>query len=183
MKHLSVILFSLSLSACNLINLADFKCPGNTELPEEFTGFFEPIEDEILLESSIDMSMKGKLCQGKVYRAKKDVDIPIYSAWNSTNPNSRFGQWWSFKRPEGKISQYRNDFESCYQFSPLDKLTSCNIKEGAKLVVGTGQSVKCSENVIYTTSANQKIYIEDAASLMSNCTDFDGQFSWSPSNK
>lgn len=183
MKHLIIFLFSLSLSACNLINIADYRCPGNTDLPDDFAGMFEPIEDEPLLESALDISNKGKLCQGKAYMAKQNVDITIYRAWNSTNPNSRLGQWWSFSRPDGKVSQYRTDFEICYQFSPLDKLTHCNLKEGTKLVVGTGQSVKCSDYLTYPTSATQQIYIEDAQSWLLNCTDYDGLFSWNPISK
>lgn len=180
MKYLSIFLFSLTLSACNSIYVSDNKCPGNAELPGELAGLFDTIEDESLLKSALDIPNNGNLCQGKVYKTKKNVDITIYRSWNSTNPNSRLGHWWSFSRPNGNISKYRTDFEICYQFSPLDKLTHCNLKEGSKLVVGTGQSMTCSDYLTYLASASKQIYIKDAASSLSNCKDYDALFSWRP---
>jgi hypothetical protein len=155
-------------------------CPGTVELPDEFVPLFDPVEDEALLNSALGEPDKGMLCQGKVYKVKQDVGVILYRAWNSTNPNSRLGTWWTFYRPAGKTALFRSDFEICYQWSPLDKLTRCNLKAGTEVVVGTGQSAECSQYLTYPASAAQQIYIENASSTVSNCSDYDALFNWVP---
>lgn len=152
-------------------------CLGNVELPSGLSDYFDAIEDMALLDSTLGEPNKGMLCQGKVYKAKKNVDLTVFRAWNSTNPDSRSGKWWAFSRPDGRVAKYRSDYEVCYQWSPLDKLTDCKLKANAKIVVGTGQSATCSEYLSYPVSSVKQIYIEDASSLY-NCRDHDALFSW-----
>ena len=156
------------------------KCTGINKLPAEYVYAFEKTVDESLLKRALNDTDKGGLCQGSVYISKKDVTVQIYRAWNSTNPNSRLGKWWAFIQPEGGVAQYRKNYEICYQFSPLDKLTQCNLKANTKIVVGTGQSVKCDKFLTYPTSAIMQIYIESPS--LSDCKDYDGLFSWKPIN-
>jgi len=113
-------------------------CLGSVELPIKFAPLFEPAENEALLKSALGEPTKGGLCQGKVYKVK-GTGVTLYRAWNSTNPNSRLGAWWAFFQPEGKTALYRSDYEICYQWSPLDKLTRCDFNAGTEVVVGTGQ--------------------------------------------
>ncbi len=155
-------------------------CVGSVALPGEFAGQFKPVEDEALLSAAKGAPNAGSLCDGKVYVTGDSVDITVYRAWNSTNPGSRMGKWWAFYRPDGKVAQYRTDYEICYQWSPLDKLTHCRIKAGTKVVIGTGQSAKCSEYLTHPPSAAKQIYIDDASSALSDCRDYDLVFSWKP---
>lgn len=197
MKHLIIALLISSIYGCSsysakkddsqvtqqavtkeVSDAAVQQCPGNTELPVNLAGKLEAIEDEPLLKSALGQPTKGKLCQGQVYQSKENSNLTIYRAWNSTNPNSELGIWWAFHRPEGKVSQYRSDYEICYQWSPLDKLTTCTLKAGVKVVVGTGQSATCSEYLTYPVSAAKQIYIQDAGTSVSNCTVYDAKFSW-----
>jgi hypothetical protein len=154
------------------------QCLGSTNLPESIATHFESIEDKALLNEALGNPNKGKLCHGQVYKSKKGSTVTLFRAWNSTNPNSKFGKWWALLKPAGKISTYRAEYEICYQWSPLDKLVSCELKPNIKVVVGTGQSAECSEYLTYPVSDKQQIYIEDAASALINCTLFDGEFSW-----
>ena len=154
------------------------QCVGNTQLPVEFAGKFEAVEDEALLKLALGEPAKGRLCQGKVYVSQDGSDITIYRAWNSTNPNSEFGHWWAFTQPSGKVSRYRADYEICYQWSPLDKLSRCRLKPGVKIVVGTGQSAECSLYLTYPISAETQIYLDDASALVADCTTYDNEFSW-----
>ena len=153
-------------------------CLGSTKLPEELSGKFEATEDKQLLNIALGNPNKGKLCQGQVYKSTDNGQITIFRAWNSTNPNSKFGNWWAFQKPTGKISSYRSEYEICYQWSPLDKLVSCTLKPETKVVVGNGQSAECSAYLTYQVSDKQQIYIEDASVSLTNCTIFDGKFSW-----
>ena len=156
------------------------KCTGTNNLPSEYAEIFEEIVDEPLLNRALNDINKGGLCQGKVYISKKDINIQIYRAWNSTNLNSRLGKWWAFNLPNGEIAQYRKNYEICYQFSPLDKLTRCNLKANTKIVVGTGQSVMCDKFLAYPTSETKQIYIENnvESPSLTDCKDYDGLFNW-----
>ncbi len=153
-------------------------CPGDLTLPVELANKFEPVSDDALLQSSLGQPKEGKLCQGQVFRVKENTQVTLYRAWNSTNPNSSMGHWWAFNRPQGRVSQYRTDYEICYQWSPLDKLTHCTLKAGSKVVVGTGQSAECSPYLTYPASAEKQIFIADAAAVVSDCTTYEANFNW-----
>jgi len=187
MKYPIVILLISSCYACTSYPVKDnnnetlvsaTQCLGNTEPPEQLADKFKAIEDEALLQQALGEPEKGKLCQGQVYKTEQNSEITIYRAWNSTNPNSKLGNWWAFHIPQGKVAQYRSDYEICYQWSPLDKLIQCKLAGGAKVVIGNGQSAECSPYLTYPASAEKQIYIEDAAALVSDCTLYDGEFRW-----
>lgn len=164
----------------NSNNQVSVGCLGTVELPAGFSDLLEPITDDELLKTALGMPEEGKLCQGKVYQVKDDASVTLYRAWNSTNENSRLGNWWAFSKPEGKIAGYRSEYEICYQWSPLDKMTQCDFKAGSKVVIGTGQSAKCSEYLSYPASPALQLYIEDVISARVSCQDFDGLFQWEP---
>ena len=153
-------------------------CEGTPEPPPEFASKLEAIDDPELLASAIGAPDKGMLCQGQVYTVSET--FTIYRAWNSTNPGSELGKWWAFTEPAGSVAQYREDYEICYQWSPLDKMTSCTVKAGTKLVVGNGQSAFCSEYLSYPVSAALQIYLADASAATEGCTAFTAAFEWQP---
>mgnify|MGYP000199720540 CR=1 FL=1 len=186
LKNTFMSLMAISLYGCashyaeseaqtSVINNA---CIGSTHLTKGFSDKFDAIIDTQLLSSALGSPNKGKLCQGQVYKSKEGSEVKLYRAWNSTNPNSQFGNWWAFEAPSGEIAKYRSDYEICYQWSPIDTLVSCTLKPETKVVIGTGQSAECSDYLTYPVSATQQIYIENASSALSNCTGFKGEFSW-----
>jgi len=186
MRKILFIIFVLTVYGCSTYQVeseiqhteADQLCAGSTNLPDNIAVKFEPIEDLALLKQSLGDPKEGKLCQGQTYISKESATIIIFRAWNSTNTNSKLGKWWSFNKPVGKISTYRSEYEICYQWSPLDKLISCTLMPKTKVVVGNGQSAQCSEHLTYPVSATQQIYIDDASVSLTDCTVFDGEFSW-----
>jgi hypothetical protein len=121
---------------------------------------------------------KGGLCSGQVFQAKADASVVLFRAWNSTNPNSRLGAWWAAEKPEGKVADYRRDYEICYQWSPLDMLVQCRLKPGTRVVFGPGQSASCSQYLNYPASPKPQVFIDHAASALSDCADAVGVFSW-----
>ncbi|MGY6274861.1 hypothetical protein [Methylomonas sp. MgM2] len=153
-------------------------CPGTTVLPFTLRDSFETIEDQALLAKAKGKENEGSLCQAQVYQSKEGTSVVLYRAWNSIKPYSKLGSWWTFSKPEGKIADYRKDYEICYQWTPLDMLVQCTLKPGKKVVVGTGQSVECPEKQIYPVSATQQIYIDNAESALNDCVTFTGVFSW-----
>lgn len=137
---------------------------------------FEPATDDVLLSQTLGEPLQGKLCQGKVFKSK--TRVTVYRAWNSTNPGSEFGRWWALKQPSGLTSAYRKNYEICYQWSPLDKLEKCTLKAGTKVVIGNGQSAKCSEYLTYPVSEKQQLFIPDAANSVADCQEYDSVIRW-----
>lgn len=184
MKKILATLLLLTLYSCSTLPINNevqptiFPCQGNSDLPVNLATQFDPIKDAQLLKEALGPPNKGKLCQGKVYISKAGTQTTLFRAWNSTNPNSKFGKWWAFQKPSGKVSTYRSEYEICYQWSPLDKLVSCTLKPEIKVVIGTGQSAKCSEYLTYPVSEKQQIYIDNATTSLTECTIYDGEFSW-----
>ncbi len=154
------------------------QCEGDVTIPGEFSDFFIETNNSELLNLALGEPGKGGLCEGKTYQLKDQQTLIVYRAWNSTNPNSRFGAWWAFYQPDGKVSQYREDYEICYQWSPLDKLVQCQLKPGTQVAIGTGQSAVCSEYLEYPPSDKLQIYLPNAEASVENCTVFDGELSW-----
>lgn len=151
-------------------------CVGSPTPPAEFAPFLQQTSDPELLNAALGEPTKGGLCQGQVYSVTKD--FTIFRAWNSTNPYSELGSWWAFYEPAGKVAKYRSDYEICYQWSPLDKMTSCTLKAGSKVVIGNGQSAFCSEYLSYPASAALQIYMQDAGDQTDACSSFSGVFKW-----
>lgn len=153
-------------------------CIGSSELPEYLKSQFVEVKNDELLAEALGAPNAGKLCQGKVYQSKEVTQVTLHRAWNSTNPGSKFGNWWAFNIPAGKVYEYRSDYEICPSWSPLDKLVTCTLKSGTTIVVGTGQSAECSQYLTYPVSEKQQVYIDAASESVENCTSFDGVFSW-----
>ncbi|MCY7294717.1 hypothetical protein [Alteromonas sp. a30] len=155
-------------------------CIGNTQPPASVAAYLTPATNDALLQQALGMPTKGGLCAGQVYEVTQS--FTIYRAWNSTNPGSEKGNWWAFSQPEGSTAKYREDYEICYQWSPIDMMTQCKIEAGTQVVIGPGQSAFCSQYLTYPTSAAKQIFMTDAASATTNCNTFQGVFQWQPQN-
>ena len=183
MKNELTVVFALALCGCSAFPVdrdllpAVQTCPGDTGVPAYLADSFEAIADEQLLNEALGNPDEGKLCQGRVYQSRTSSRVTLFRAWNSTNPGSQFGNWWAFQQPSGKISTYRAEYEICYQWSPLDMLAICTLEPGARVVVGTGQSARCSEYLTYPASEEKQVYIADASTSLTNCEVLVGEFS------
>lgn len=104
----------------------------------------------------LDKTDAGKLCKAKVFEVVSPVTV--WRVWNKSKAYTEKGQWWSFSRPKGPVSQYRHDNEICPEWSDLDMLTSCKLKVGARIAVGPGQSAKCL-SVTYPKSAVNQVFV------------------------
>lgn len=151
-------------------------CKGEPAPPKWLQSTFLETHNDDLLNQALGKPLQGGLCQGKVYTVQKN--IRLYRSWNSTNPGSKLGVWWSFFPPQGAIEDYRKEYEICYQWSPLDRLVSCELKAGRQVVIGNGQSAECSPYLTYPTSPGKQIYVPDPKSAFSECQSSTGVFSW-----
>ena len=65
-------------------------------------------------------------------------------------------------------SMYRNDYEICPSWSPLDRLSVATLKEGSVVVVGTGQSATCDQYLHYEQSDHVQIFIPNISEVIIN---------------
>jgi hypothetical protein len=88
---------------------------------------------------------KGGVSMAMVVRLTRDM--PVYRLWsgpaklNASGQTNRLGAWWSFDRPHGAVSSYRNDYEICLAWNDLTWVATCTLKRGAVVAIGPGQSV------------------------------------------
>lgn len=164
-------LLKLTLIACALAG-ANFaqanECVGDIITPP---AGMEPAEDATLLAAAIGAPEAGKLCKGKVFIATKPVTV--YRVWDSSKSYTLYGGWWSFNLPQGPRDKYRVDNDICPEWSPLNIMSSCTIKLGSKVVVGPGQSAKCSASVLPASAVNQVYIPNDSRNnvlYVENCT-------------
>ena len=103
---------------------------------------------------------QGGLRWGQSYKVLED-GIKIYRVWNSTNPNSKTGNWWSFVKPDkdDSVSVFRKKYVVCPEWSPLDRMITGTLKKGSIIVLGSGQSGKCNPFLTYEESLTQQVYV------------------------
>ena len=90
---------------------------------------------------------EGKLLKGRVYRAMHD--LKVYRAYNSFNPSSPLGHWWTFAPIKGSISNYRVHEDICISWSPLDRMISGTLKKNTLIAYGGGQSAQCDKYTFF----------------------------------
>ncbi|MBB1487772.1 hypothetical protein [Oceanospirillum sediminis] len=130
-------------------------CTGQIDnIPDGLT----PVSDPALLAEASGEPGKGKLCTGQVFEATQPVRV--YRVWNSEKDYTKYGRWWSFEQPVGPKDKYRKDNGICPSWSSLDVMTHCDIKVGARVVVGPGQSARCKKFTFDQSAVNQ-VYISN----------------------
>lgn len=115
------------------------------------------VDDAALLKAALADPGQGKLCTGKVFEAT--APIQVYRVWTAAKATTEIGGWWSFDRPTGPATKYRQANAICPEWSTLDTLSTCTIKVGAHFVVGPGQSADCADSVHYAASPENQVYV------------------------
>ena len=131
--------------------------------PAAYLPLFQPITDHLLKDSATDEKGKGKLEKAQAYRALGRCKV--YRVWNSTNPRSERGQWWTFYKPKADTSKYREQYVICPSWSPLDRLSVGYLTKGMKVALGNGQSAKCNPFLTFKESKVQQVFIPDPSKL------------------
>ena len=100
---------------------------------------------------------KGGVCSAKVFNVTSP--LVLYRVFDSGNPYSKFGSWWSLKRPTGSKEDYRAANAICKEWSTLDRLISCEVRPGTQIVVGTTQSAECKDGTSYSKTAENQVFV------------------------
>ena len=151
--YCGIFIFSI-LSACTSYIPHPDDCIGSVISPPD--GLVKTTDNE-LLTLAIGVPTKGSLCKGQVFSTEKEVTV--FRVWDKLNPIPLYGNWWSFLSPIGPREKYQVDNIICPEWNALNKMSSCTIKVGAKIVVGPGQSAKCSDGGLLPSTAVNQIYI------------------------
>lgn len=117
------------------------------------------VEDPALLARAVGRLNEGKLCEARVFEATQA--ITVYRVSQADRANREPGRWWSLERPSGTREGYRAANVICADWSALDVLAQCEIRVGARFVVGNGQSVRCTDGTILAQSEGIQVYIDN----------------------
>lgn len=173
-SSLSLLLASGLLAGCmqmpvKTAAIGEDGCVGETFSPY---GLSET-QNDALLQQARQPEGKGGLCKGKVFTVQQP--LTVYRVWDSTNPNTQLGRWWSFLPPAGPVNAYRADNAICPEWSALNKVSQCRLKAGVQIVVGPGQSAQC-QDLRYPQSSNNQVFVpndtrnpNDSKVLVTDC--------------
>lgn len=133
-------------------------CVGQIDAPPSgAVPVTDPAVVDPLLERALGESERGSLCMGQVFEARSS--ITVYRVWNSEKDYTELGTWWSFAPPGESRESYREANAVCEEWSRLDRLVVCELKIGARFVIGPGQSAACETGPSYPKSATNQVYI------------------------
>jgi hypothetical protein len=108
-----------------------------------------------LTAAALGSDNKGGVCAAAAFTA---IDaVRVYRVYDSKSGNP-YGRWWSLERPHGSRDQYRAGYAICPEWSALDRLISCRLKPGSRIILGTTQSMQCKDTT-YPKSADIQVYI------------------------
>jgi hypothetical protein len=153
------------LAALGIDGLA---CTGQIITPP--AGLVEQM-DPALLASALGAAEQGKLCAARVLLVQQPVQV--YRVWEQAKPWTALGGWWSFDPPAGPRDAYREKNAICKAWSALDRVSTCTLKVGSRIVVGTGQSAKCDDGVYPPSAVNQVYMANDSRAgqlMVEGCT-------------
>lgn len=135
------------------------RCVGSVRRPP--AGLRE-VADPALLAQGIGGPGEGRICTGKVFEARAP-GVVVWRVWNSARPYTEKGAWWTFDRPQGPRARYQAAYAICPEWSALDRVVRCTLKQGARVVVGPGQSARCAARTFPASPVNQVFVPNDGA--------------------
>jgi hypothetical protein len=156
-------ILSLALSGCaNLANNAGSSergidgvtCVGHVSTL--FEGLAEAGNSSLLAKAQMQTG-KGGVCSAKVFSAT--APVVLYRVFDASRPYTKFGGWWSLKRPGNSKLEYRAANAICPEWSNLDRLVSCEVRPGTQIVLGTTQSAECADGSTYSKTTELQVFV------------------------
>ena len=129
-------------------------CVGTPQVPAQGV---QASDNPALLAMARLPSDKGGVCEAKVLAVT--APVVLYRVFDADKPYTQWGGWWSLQPPAGTKEQYRADNAICPEWSPLNKVVSCQVRPGSQLVIGTTQSAQCADGSIYPKTAQTQVFV------------------------
>ncbi|MBK9579081.1 MAG: hypothetical protein IPK50_19645 [Fibrobacterota bacterium] len=138
--------------------------PNPTPASRLDTSIFERLNDTAFVDSAEFGAGKGGVHDAAAYRVKAGKTATVYRVFDKY----AFGRWWALSRPSGSKQNYRDAFAICPEWNALDSLMTCTLPEGARLVVGPGESAGCTAGG-FPRSDSLQAFINSSATVTRNC--------------
>ena len=136
----------------------------------------EPTQDAPLLAQALAPSLKGGLCAGQVFVAV--APVRVYRVWDGAKAHTKLGRWWALAPPAEPVDAYRQRYAICPEWSALDRLVSCALKPGARVVVGPTQSASCEQSLTLPKTPDLQVFIPNDTRVeqvfVEDCQDEEG---------
>lgn len=161
--RVTALIFSLALSGCANLTIGagsgergidGVACVGNVAGAVE--GLSESGNPTLLARAQLQTG-KGGVCAAKVFAAT--APVVLYRVFDASKPYTKFGGWWSLKRPGDSKAEYRAANAICPEWSNLDRLVSCEVRPGTQVVLGTTQSATCADGSVYAKTAETQVFV------------------------
>ena len=128
------------------------------------TTLFEKIAATDLVDSAVRGAGNGGVWNASAYKVKQGRSVTVYRV----HDGYRYGRWWALSRPSGTKNDYRTDFAICPEWNKLDSLLTCTLTEGARVVIGPGESALCDSGE-YGRSDSLQVFMNSPSSLVTDC--------------
>lgn len=119
-------------------------------------GLIESVNPALLAKARMP-SGQGGVCSATVFAVT--APVVLYRVFDSRQPHTKFGGWWSLKRPGGSPAEYRAANAICPEWSQLDRLVSCELRPGSQVVLGTTQSAACADGTLYAKADATQVFV------------------------
>lgn len=111
----------------------------------------------VLLKKAQMETDKGGVCSAKVFMVT--APVTLYRVFDASKPYTKNGSWWSLHPPADSKENYRAANAICSEWSPLDRVVSCEIRSGTQVVLGTTQSAQCADGKSYPKTAEIQVFV------------------------
>jgi hypothetical protein len=129
-------------------------CTGSVDTA--VSGLLETANPLLLTKTRLQQG-KGGVCAARVFAVV--APVTLFRVFDASNPHSKFGSWWSLRRPSGTKDDYRAANAICKEWSSLDRVVACEIRPGTQVVIGTTQSAQCSDGSTYPQTAVNQVFV------------------------
>lgn len=132
---------------------------------------FEKIVDTAFVDSAEKGAGNGGVWNASAYKVRQGRSVTVYRV----HDGYRYGRWWALSRPSRTKEDYRSDFAICPEWNKLDSLLTCTLTEGARVVIGPGESALCDSGE-YGRSDSLQLFMNSPSSFVADCQS--SQISW-----
>jgi hypothetical protein len=162
-RHVLLAALALLLTGCSsLTQLAEpvkrgidgVACVGRIASPT--AGLIESVNPALVSKARLPTG-QGGVCSATVYAVT--APVVLYRVFDSRQPHTKFGGWWSMKRPGSSQAEYRAANAICPEWSQLDRLVSCELRPGSQVVLGTTQSAACADGTLYAKADATQVFV------------------------
>ncbi len=160
-------------SSTNPVCPAVTSCAPMIAVPPVFERITDPARVAKILNPKwvLQKPGEGGICSGQVWHYKGPTPVTLYRL-QDTRDDGGFGYWWTLSPPAASAEDIRRDNVICPEWNSMSQVVMCQVKLGAVLAVGPGQSQTCGKEPgsQYCLPASPVIQVNIDPKFVENCT-------------